>query len=141
MIAFSLGVIVCSFIPKLPAQSICYALMAVSVLLHYWRYTRLPAAFSTGCSWLLLYASFSMGELLTPTLENQDLWVQGVVWSMPQQTDRAVRFEFMVEKLCPFATAQTCDFGNLTARRQKVLINVYQNIAVQPGQRWQLQLR
>ncbi|MFN0001790.1 MAG: DNA internalization-related competence protein ComEC/Rec2 [Pseudohongiellaceae bacterium] len=141
MIAFSLGVIVCSFIPKLPAQSICYSLMAVSVLLHHWSYTRLPAAFSTGCSWLLLYASFSMGELLTPTLENQDLWVQGVVWSMPQQTDRAVRFEFMVEKLCPFATAQTCDFGNLTARRQKVLINVYQNIAVQPGQRWQLQLR
>jgi competence protein ComEC len=141
MIAFSLGVILCSFVPEIPLHSYCYLLLGLSLLLHYWRRLRLIAAFGFGCSSLLLYGWHSVTEVLPMELENQDIWVQGIVWSLPQQTERSLRFEFMVEKLCPVASIAQCNFNSLETRAQKILLNAYQGTAFTPGQQWQLHVR
>ena len=140
-IAFSLGVVLSSFVPELPLRFYCYLLLVLGLSLHCWRSSRLIAAFCLGCSSLLLYGWHSVTELLPAALENQDIWVQGIVWNLPEQTERSLRFEFMVEKLCPVAGVQQCDFNSLETRSQKILLNAYQSTAFTPGQQWQLQVR
>src|SRR5688572_15233115 len=108
-IAFSLGVILCSFVPALPLRFYCFLGLGFCLLLHTLRRFRLLAAFGLGCSSLLLYGWHSVSELLPAELENQNIWVQGIVWSLPQQTERSLRFEFMVEKLCPLAAIDQCE--------------------------------
>jgi competence protein ComEC len=140
-IAFSIGVILCSFVPEIPLRLYCFLGLGLSLLLHTLRSLRLLAAFGLGCSSLLLYGGHSIGELLPAELENQDIWVQGTVWSMPQQTERSLRFEFMVEKLCPLPDSKQCDFAALPNRARKILVNDYQNFSFVPGQKWQLHVR
>jgi competence protein ComEC len=140
-IAFSLGIIVCGFIPQVPALPWLCLLLIPGLLLHCSARLRPAAAFLLGCCWLLFYARHSLQELWPGELENVDVWVQGTLWSLPQQTERALRFEFRVEKLCPDAEPASCDFANLPTQDKKVLINLYQPLPLTPGQRWQLQLR
>jgi competence protein ComEC len=140
-IAFSLGVVLCSFVPALPLRIYCVSGLGLSLLLHVWRRARALAAFALGCSCLLLYGWHSVGELLPFALKNQDIWVQGTVWSLPQQTERSLRFEFMVDKLCALTDISQCDFSAQERRHQKILVNDYQNFAYVPGQQWQLQVK
>jgi competence protein ComEC len=140
-IAFSLGVVLCSFVPELPLRLYCFLGLGLCLLLHILRRSRLLAAFGLGCSCLCLYGWHSVSELLPFELENQDIWVQGTVWSLPQQTARSLRFEFMVDKLCALTDLSQCDFSVLEKRHQKILVNDYQNFAYVPGQKWQLQVK
>src|SRR5690606_11045469 len=77
----------------------------------------------------------------------------GIVWNLPQRTERSLRFEFMVDRFCTAPAPAACGFqaegADAPASTQflslrtpgKVLINLYQPLDVVPGQRWQFQLR
>lgn len=140
-IAFSLGVIVCGFVPQLPSLIIILGLLGLSTALQRWSRLRVLGAFGLGCCWLLLYARHSVEAQWPLALETEDVWVHGIVWSLPQQTDRALRFEFRIDKFCTSAVPARCDFATLPAVRKKVLISLYEPLPIVPGQRWQLQLR
>lgn len=140
-IAFSLGVILCGFVPQIPSIFIILAFLTGSIALQRWPRLRAVGAFGLGCCWLLLYARHSLAELWPLALETEDVWVHGVVWSLPQPTERALRFEFRIDEVCTAAVPSRCDFAALPAVRKKVLISLYQPLDIVPGQRWQLQLR
>src|SRR5690606_23549223 len=96
-IAFSLGVIVCGFVPQLPSLLTVLAVLALSTALQCCPRLRVLGAFGLGCCWLLLYARHSLNAQWPLALETADVWAQGIVWSLPQQTDRALRFEFRID--------------------------------------------
>ncbi len=140
-LAFSLGLIACGFTPSIPGLPVICLLIALGLALHRFPYLRIAGAFVLGCAWLLLYAHRSVEALWPETLEGVDVWAQGTVWSLPQQTERSLRFEFRIAKLCTHGNLAACDFDALADVDSKVLINLYQPLPVTPGQRWQLQLR
>ncbi|MEY4640597.1 MAG: hypothetical protein RLZZ227_591 [Pseudomonadota bacterium] len=140
-LAFSLGLIVCGFVPWIPSLAILFALLALALVCHRLHKLRLAGAFLLGCSWLLFYAHDSLQALWPSELEGVDVWTQGVVWNLPQQTERSLRFEFHIDKLCLEPALAACDFAALPSLDNKVLVNLYQPLTLEPGQRWQLQLR
>ena len=140
-LAFSSGVLLCGFVPQVPPASFIAGLLVVGGILQGSRLSRLAGAFLTGSGWLLIYAHFSLEALWPRELEGVDVWAKGVVWNLPQQTERALRFEFQIEELCASANVTTCDFADIPQGHGRVLINIYQPLPVRPGERWQLQLR
>lgn len=140
-LAFSLGLILCGFVPRVPAFVLIAGALAGGVLLHVHRLGRLPGAFLLGCGWLLLYAHQSLAALWPERLEGVDVWAEGIVWSLPQQTERSLRFEFHIERVCEHRNPAGCDFAALPEAGQTALINLYQPLPIAPGQRWRLQLR
>ncbi|MGV3592540.1 MAG: DNA internalization-related competence protein ComEC/Rec2 [Gammaproteobacteria bacterium] len=140
-LAFSLGLILCGFVPRVPAFVFIAGALAGGVLLHVHRLGRLPGAFLLGCGWLLLYAHQSLAALWPERLEGVDVWAEGIVWSLPQQTERSLRFEFHIEHVCEHGNPADCDLAALPEAGQTVLINLYQPLPIAPGQRWRLQLR
>jgi competence protein ComEC len=140
-LAFSLGLIVCGFTPQVPDFAIIFVVLITGLLLQLSRKSRLAGAFVLGCGWLLLYADQSLRAVWPEALEGVDVWTQGTVWTLPQQTERSLRFEFRIDKLCAPGSLAACEFSDLPDINSKVLINLYQDLPVEPGQRWQLQLR
>ncbi len=137
-LAFSLGVIACGFVPRVPAFHWIAGVLLFGILLQGSRAGRLIGACLLGCGWLLWYAHHSVAALWPEPLEGVDVWTRGVVWNLPQQTERSLRFEFRVDSLCTESLLDACEFG---AASTHVLINLYQPLPVAPGQRWQLKLR
>lgn len=138
-LVFSLGLILCGFVPQVPAPGCIAGLFIAGLLLHWRKRWRPAAAFILGCGWLLLYAHQSVSALWPAELEGVDVTARGVVWNLPQQTERSLRFEFHVETLC--AQPDDCESGGVPPWHGKVLVNLYQPLALEPGQRWQLRLR
>ena len=140
-LAFSSGLIVCGFVPQVPSLVLILCLLVLGVLLHCHKVLRVPGAFMLGCGWLLIYAHGSVGARWPAELDGVDVWTQGTAWSLPQQTERSLRFEFNIEALCTEAVLADCKFTTATESASKVLINLYQPLPIAPGERWQLQLR
>ena len=140
-LAFSSGLIVCGFVPQVPSLVLILCLLVLGVLLHCHKVLRVPGAFMLGCGWLLIYAHGSVGARWPAELDGVDVWTQGTAWSLPQQTERSLRFEFNIEALCTEAVLADCKFATATESASKVLINLYQPLPIAPGERWQLQLR
>jgi competence protein ComEC len=141
MLAYSLGLIACGFAPRVPAFAFIVFILSIGLLFQCHRCSRLPGAFVLGCGWLLLYAHQGLGALWPEELEGVDVWAEGVVWNLPQQTERSLRFEFHIERYCAQADLAACDFAALPDVGHVALINLYQPLPVAPGQRWRLQLR
>src|SRR5687768_7474635 len=125
-LAFSAGLILCGFIPRIPAAAEVALVLVPGLLAQAHRLTRLPGAFMLGCGWLLWYAQASVGALWPEQLEGVDVWVQGVVWSLPQPREHSVRFEFRIDALCVQPQPTACEFSALSQTRPKVLVNLYQ---------------
>lgn len=140
-LAFSLGLIACGFVPRVPSFALIAFILTAGLLCLCHRHTRLPGAVVLGCGWLLLYAHQSLTAIWPEELEGVDVWAEGVVWSLPQQTERSLRFEFHIERYCEQVSPEACDFTALPAANQVALINLYQPQPIAPGQRWRLQLR
>lgn len=140
-IAFSLGIALCGLLPQLPPLPLLLALFAAALYLHRWHTLRMPAAFLLGCAWLLVDGFLTLRQHWPSALENQDVWVQGTVWSLPQPTERGLRFQFRIERSCRHSSLQDCDFSSLPRSRRKALVNLYQPLTLEPGQQWQLLLR
>ncbi|HEY0962739.1 MAG TPA: ComEC/Rec2 family competence protein [Pseudomonadales bacterium] len=140
-LAFSLGLILCGFVPSVPTLAFIVGLTASGVLLHVQRRGRITGAFMLGCGWLLLYAHHGIAALWPERLEGVDVWAEGVVWSLPQQTERSLRFEFHIEHVCEHGNPADCDFASMPDAGQTALVNLYQPLPIAPGERWRLQLR
>lgn len=141
MLAFSSGSIACGFVAQVSHSLAVAGLLTLGLSLQCIRRARIPGAFLLGCGWLLWYAQTSIAALWPTELEGADVWVQGVVWSLPQPAERSLRFEFRIEGLCLQQLPASCDFAALPRTARKALINLYQPLPIQPGARWQLRLR
>ena len=117
-LAFTAGVALLQWQPRLPAPWQCMALLAAVLLatgLRWW-IRRLSvtqplrmaasglfmlAAFLAGFLWAAGFAHWRMADALDPAWEGRDITVSGVVSGLPQPFDRGVRFEFDVEAVAP----------------------------------------
>ena len=110
------------------------------VALAAWRPVLLvPAAFAVGFLWAAGFAHLRLADRLAPELEGRDLYVTGVVASLPAATERGLRFEFDLESAAP-------------GLPRRVLLSWYRSPfaeeasaplegAVHPGERWLLTVR
>lgn len=141
MIAFSLGIIVTSFIPEIPQLTCFYPLLIIPLLAVRFSCLHLTAAFATGIFWALLWAHNSLDNLLPKELEGRDIWVIGRLSNLPQESEHSQRFEFTVSQLCPFSELAQCDFSKIEHRSRKLLLNHYGDQNFSPGEQWRLKLR
>lgn len=139
-IAFSLGVIVCGFVPQVPGYPLILLFGCATLLLYRWPWLRLVVAFLLGCCWVLLHARVSLDARWPEALANADVVAEGSVASLPQPTERGQRVVFVIDRLCVLEQA-ACDSVPLPAAALTTLINIYEPLVLVPGQRWQWQLR
>jgi len=128
-------------------------LLAVLLFLLRWRLTAplireifcLTGSSLAGWCWASLIAITGMAQPLAPELEERDLTLTGVVTSLPANAEYGVRFQFQIEQVLTPGVA----IGRLP---KKILLNWYSNTAddanitqsipaVQPGERWQFNVR
>ncbi|TAK90091.1 MAG: DNA internalization-related competence protein ComEC/Rec2 [Burkholderiaceae bacterium] len=92
--------------------------------------------------WAAWRAETRLNERLPAALEQQDVWVQGVVVSLPNLTEHGVRFEFEVEHAWlrdqPIALPSHLGLGWYGHDSNEEVSPLPD---IQPGQRWQLPLR
>ena len=96
---------------------------------------KIPLWIINGFLAALLQASTILGVSLAPELAGQDIIVEGVVDSIPQQRQFGQRFEFTIEN----TLTAGIDFADLP---EKVRLNWYRSkVELAVGQRWQLKVR
>jgi competence protein ComEC len=66
---------------------------------YYFRTLRPPIALMLGFLWAMLHAHLLMQKGISPELQGKDIYVEGVVVSLPEQTERRARFEFRVDRM------------------------------------------
>ncbi len=96
---FLLGVLAFQQCASLPAFTWAWLLPVILFLGWRWRRLRMPAWFACGFLWTLLHAHQVLGTALAPSLEGEDLVVEGVVAAIPERLERGRRFEFRVDRL------------------------------------------
>ncbi|MDC0598572.1 DNA internalization-related competence protein ComEC/Rec2 [Gammaproteobacteria bacterium] len=141
MIAFSLGIFICGFIPQLPQGLLHYCLLMIPLLAFRVSCLRLPGALTLGMCWFLLWAQAGVKQLLPSELETKDIWIRGNIVSLPQQTERSQRFVFELSQLCPYPELEQCNFTNNSSTERRILVNLYQPQEIVPGQYWQFKVR
>lgn len=133
-LAFLCGILLIQQMPVLPSLWWGLSLLPAIALTRY-RPRWLPLVFFlAGAVWLTLRAGLLLSDALDPTLEGQDIDVQGWVADIPQRTDRGARFVFDV------LSARRDEKPVSTPRR--IALTVY-NDAMQPhaGEQWALRVR
>lgn len=140
-IAFSIGVVAASVLPRLPGLWPALALLACSALLQCWRTTRLCGALLAGVAWLCCTGQQGLDQRWPEPPFPRDTWVEGTVWSIPVATERGQRFQFRLDRVCLHASLSACDFAQLPDDGRRVLLTLYQPQILVPGQRWRWQLR
>ena len=139
ILAFSLGVFVGGFIPHLPVPAvICLCLIPFLLSL---RFTglMLAGAFSLGLWWLLIQAINHDYNIIPDYLEQQDIWITGVVKGLPQESTTATRFRFTTDTLCK--VNERCTPRFFSSGKSTLLLNDYSGLVFQPGQHWTLKVR
>jgi competence protein ComEC len=139
-IAFSVGVIVCGFVPQIPGYSLILLLGCASLVLSCWSRLRLVLAFLLGCCCLLLQARLSLDTRWPQALANADVVAEGIVANLPQPTERGQRVVFVIDRLCVMEQT-VCTPAQPPTSGLTTLVNIYEPLALVPGQRWQWQLR
>ncbi|MDT8397270.1 MAG: DNA internalization-related competence protein ComEC/Rec2 [Pseudomonadales bacterium] len=141
MIVFSLGIFVAGFIPRLPPEAVVGLFLLLGLLALKIPGLHLAGIFSLGIAWALLRASLLLMELLPPALENRDIWIEGTVAGLPQESEGSRRFLFSQDKRCPQPALHDCDFAELPPLKRQLLLSAYADERVEPGQRWRLKVR
>jgi len=98
-IAFLAGIFLLHQLPELPDSRWIFLLFLFIPLVFYTRKLILPSLFVAGFLWALFRASLILDAGLDQSLEGKDLFVDGIISSLPQQRERSVRFEFEVHTL------------------------------------------
>ncbi len=87
-----------------------------------------------GLLWALLYAHLVLSHSLAPELEGEDLYVEGVIVSLPAQTADGASFEFRAERVYLNDSEQ--------ASPGRIRLGWYRNAPrLQAGDRWGLMVR
>lgn len=141
MIAFSTGMLLASLVPRLPPVHYFPLLLIIPLLSWRAAWLRLSGAYCLGLLWFLLWAWEATESLLPETLEREDIWVRGVISSLPEAGQFNTSFHFKVEQSCIQAKLSQCSFEDAELQGQMILLSVYQEIELAPGQRWLFQVR
>lgn len=133
LVCFVAGAALFHLLPALPSL---HWLLLLPPMLWWWRIRRLRPllALISGGAWSLLYAGWQLSHQLPPQYEGMDLVAEGVVVSLPQQSGNRVRFRLQTDRVTD-ATGHAVDL-------KRIRLNWYRApSAVEPGQRWRLQVR
>jgi competence protein ComEC len=146
VVCFALGVWLLQHQPELPPLNYAWALLALLPALALSRMQArtlrcagktivLLCAFAAGFLWAAVIAHVRMADELPREWEARDIELTGVIATMPQATERSVRFEFDVEDvLTPAALVPRCIVLSWWAR-ENALPDVH------AGERWRLTVR
>lgn len=96
---FVAGVLLLQWFSELP--SIWWVVLAPILIISYYKYRnmRLPIALILGFLWALFHAHVLMQKGISDHFQGKDLYVEGVVVSLPEQTERRARFELRVDRM------------------------------------------
>lgn len=133
-LAFLIGVLLCLLWPELPDAA--GAILLLVTLPAAWRYPRYRLVFLviSGCLWAIFRAGLILTHAVDPRWEAEDVVLEGLIASVPEQTERGLRFELLVESLNHEGKSQ--DFP------VRVVLSWFSKSAsVRPGERWRLQAR
>jgi len=134
-IAFLAGIIIFQQLSDLPDGRWAGLLIISLPLSLCFAPLKIPLWLVNGFLAALLQASVILGTSLAPELEGQDILLEGVVDSIPQQRQFGQRFEFTIEKSFNEAV-QGSDLP------EKIRLNWYRSkVELAVGQRWQLKVR
>lgn len=133
-IAFLVGVVLLQQLPTLPHCSVSL-LLFISLPLSFWFVPlRIPLWCLNGFLYALWVASSILSHELPESLAGKDLWVEGVISSIPEQTQYGQRFEFEV--------LDWPDIENAESLPEKLRLSEYGSLPeVAVGERWRLLLR
>lgn len=131
---FLAGVWLLELQAQLPSPWWLAALPLLLVPFYLYRSLRPILALAMGFLWALLHAHMVMQNGIADELQGRDLYVEGVVVSLPDQTRRRARFEFQVERM-------ELDGGELPVPG-RIRLSWYQGAPrIGAGQRWGLLVR
>ena len=138
MLAFCGGVMLAGRLPQLPPVPIILMSCLLVPLLCRWRRCRIAAAALAGACWLFCWGQSALANRFPAHDTTLDLLVQGRVTSVPVPTEQGWRLRFRIEARCDSAGICTA----LDRQQQRtVLVSIYEQLALVPGQRWQWLLR
>lgn len=130
----ALGAVAALSLPQLPPPALCWALLALALML--WLAlpkARFPAGLGMGFAWALLVAGWGMDARLPPALEGTELVVEGRVVGLPEARVDAIRFGFAVDSGEGEAAVLAGSRLRLSWYRSRV--------QPEPGSRWRLAVR
>jgi len=131
---FIVGVLILQWQGQLP--SLWWLSLAPFLIVIFYRYRRLrpPLALMLGFLWALLHAHVALDRGIAAELQGKDLYVHGVVVSLPSQTKKSAKFEFQVERI-------ELDGRGLPSPG-RIRVSWYRTDAeIEAGQRWALMVR
>ena len=141
ILSFALGIFSGGFIPYLPSLAITCLFLLPLLISYRFKQLLLGASFCLGIFWLLCWANFHHRTIIPVYLEQQNLWVQGFVRGLPQDTLGSTRFIFQVSNVCEKVAPQDCLPGKALNPAVRLLLNDYSSQGYLPGQHWLLQVR
>ena len=139
IVAFLLGIVLFQQLPFLPDGQWGWLLLLTLPLSFIPVRLSVVAWCCNGFLVALLHANTLLSSALAPQLEGQDLLLQGVVATLPEQRDRLLRFEFEVESVVTAGVT-------LEQLPKRIRLNWYSKghnraPALDVGERWQLLVR
>ena len=150
IIGFALGTLWLQWQPSLPDHFMLFLALVAAVLAFVfarmqkqsWRATslRLAVGALSGAVWAALFALYALKHELPKEWEGRDVTLIGTVASLPQRSERGVRFQFAVERAMDEAS-------DVDVIPPKLLLSWLADRSgdmapqVKPGERWQLTVR
>lgn len=128
MLALAAGLACLPFLPCLPPGWLLLAIVPIGLMLLPWR-TYPLALFLFGFVWACFSAQRALDDRLSDALDGRTLWLEGRVAGLPEQGERAVRFQL----------------EQVSARRyalpQRLRLSWFDGPNVQAGERWRLAVK
>ena len=141
ILSFGLGIFSGGFIPYLPSLTLTCLFLLPLLISYRFKQLLLGASFCLGIFWLLCWAHFHHRTIIPIHLQQQDLWVQGLVNGLPQEAQGSTRFIFEARILCEELALQDCLPDKTLNPAVRLLLNDYSSNAYMPGQHWVLQVK
>ncbi len=98
VVAFVVGILLLQFQSELPAL-LWIALLPFILLALRLPRLRLLLCVCLGFLWALINAHGLLDRPLDPLIEGKDVYIEGVITSLPEQQKKRVRFQFEIKKL------------------------------------------
>lgn len=98
-LAFLLGILLLQNFSYLPDKKWVWIIAAISILLSYWKYLRLPMACALGFAWVLWFAHHQSEWKLSDHFEGKTVKVTGRISSIPAVEQGITSFLFHLQKI------------------------------------------
>lgn len=141
MLAFCSGVLLAGRLVQLPSLFWLSVLSLLAALLLCWRRGRLPGAALAGLCYFVCWGHGALNDWFPADDIVADILVQGRISKVPTRTEQGWRVQLQIDAWCE-ASKPGADCRALTRQeRRTVQVSVYDDLQLQPGQRWQWLLR